>query len=134
MVDNLQETRWREHLRMLREAARGMTVDLETDFKKVEQDMARAPRVAERDAAKIRQDIDYHLFLIGVKLHKARKAFPGKVKGAGKAIGRGAKSLASSTVKDAKKAKRGVKNELALAAGVRHAPMSEWSHPTEKNQ
>lgn len=134
MAQNLQETRWREHLKLLREAARGMKLDLETDFRIVERDIERVPKSAEKDAAKLRTDIDYHLFLLGVKLHKARKAFPGKVKGAGQAIGRGAKALAAGTVKDARKAKRGVKNEFAKAAGLRHEPMIEWSHPTEKNQ
>ena len=131
------ETRFRDHVAMLREATKGLGHDFEAELLSLERKIERSAHLVGRDLTNLQREIDYDLFVLGVKIHRWRKNLPQNLAAGVRTVGRGALEvgrLSGQAMGDAGKAvKRGVKRELAKAAGVRHEPLSEWQYPSEKN-
>jgi hypothetical protein len=133
-----QEARFREHAKLLRQAARGLGADFEIELREAEIKIEKLPRTVGRDAEILAEDIEYDLLRAAVKINKGLKAIPGDVARGARAIGRDAAMLGKKTrtdvVKAEKAVKKGVKKEFAKAAGVTTGTMSEWEYPDKKNK
>jgi hypothetical protein len=132
-----QEARFREHAKLLRQAAHGIGSDVEIELRTVERKIERLPKEIGRDAEILAEDIEMDLLRAAVKINRGLKAIPGEVARGARTIGRDAAMLGKKTrqdvVKAEKAAKKGVKKELAKAAGVETSKMSEWEYPKKKN-
>jgi hypothetical protein len=132
-----QEARFREHLKLLKQAAHGLGSDVDVELHTVEKKIEKFPKVVGRDAEILAEDIEIDLLRAAVKINKGLKAIPGEIARGARALGRDAEELGRRTRKDVvkaeKAAKKGVKKEFAKAAGVETGKMSEWEYPSKKN-
>lgn len=134
MAPEGDETRFKDHVKLLREASRGIGKDIEIEFKDVEKDIARLPRTIGKDYENLAQEIDFKLMRLAIKAHKFRKEFPKEVKADFKKAGHAAKTGAKIAVeapvvygaRAAKSVKKHGQRGLAKAAGTYHNPLNEW--------
>lgn len=134
MASDTDETRFRDHVKLLRQATKGIGKDIEIEFKDVERDIARLPRSIGRDYEDLRVDIELKLARLSIKAHKFKKDFPREVKAdfkrAGHDVKAGAefvgKGVVVESARAAKAVKRGGQKGLSKAAGTYHSPLNEW--------
>lgn len=134
MPPESDEARFRDHVKLLRQATRGIGKDIEIEFKDVEKDIARLPHTIGRDYDNLREEIDFKILRLSIKAHKFKQEFPKEVKADFKKAGHAAKSgvkfageaIVVETARGAKAVKRHSQQGLAKAAGTYHAPLNEW--------
>ena len=135
MSDTREQAQLRRHLSELRGAAAGLGHDFAVEFRNADANIERLGHVTAREAKYLARDIQDELAHIGHQMDAGLRQVPGRIAGAGVAIGAGA-ARAGAYTRDAmvaagKRARTGTKNALASAAGVRKTPMREWHHPTD---
>ncbi len=138
---DVHEARFREHLSMLRQAAKGLGLDLESEFRSVEKDIAELPKAVGKEADHLLREIDYDLFSLSVKIHRVHQEFkklPRKVSDDAQSMGRKAvwfgKKGVAATAAAGKAVKKDVKKELAKAAGIHTDPIQEWHYEQDKER
>ncbi len=138
MVEGREQAQFREHLKEMRKAARGLGRDFAHEFSDLDRKIERFGTVTAAEARNLGSEIQDDFKDLGKTMDAQMRALPRRFADAGIAIGSGA-ARAGGAARDAmvvagKKAKQGTKNALATAAGVKRTPMREWSPPvTETN-
>ena len=133
------EPRFRAHVKLLREATRGIGKDIELEFQEVAHDLSRQPHPIGRDYEQLHTEIELKMARLSIRAHKFRKEFPKEVsqdlRKAGRAVKHGAKVAAEApvvyTARGVRAAKKGAQTGFARAAGAYHDPLEEWNHPEE---
>jgi hypothetical protein len=137
-MTQLRETRFREHVALLRQAARGIGADVEGELKNVETKISRSSKTAGRDAEVLAHEIHLDLARIAVSVSKGSRNLPTNLKKGAVAAGgltkRGLLKAAGETKAAGKAVKKSTKKELAKAAGIYHEPPREWVHPVDQPQ
>jgi hypothetical protein len=133
MTDLRDETRFREHLSEMRQAARGLGRDFASEFADLDRKIERLGRSTGKGTKYLVEDIQDDIAALGKAMDAEMRRIPQHIANAGIAIGSGA-SRAGAATRDAfvsagKRAKQGTRNALASAAGVRRTPIREWSAP-----
>jgi hypothetical protein len=137
MGDRREQAQFREHLRQMRGAARGLGSDFATEFSDLDRKIERFGSATAEDARVLGAQIQDDFTNLGRTMDTQMRLLPQRFANAGIAIGSGV-SRAGGATRDAmvvvgKKAKEGTKNALASAAGVRRTPMREWSAPRSES-
>jgi hypothetical protein len=133
MGDSREQAQFREHLRQMRGAARGLGSDFANEFSDLDRKIERFGSSTAADARELGAQIQEDFTNLGRSMDAQMRQLPRRFADAGIAIGAGV-SRAGGATRDAmvvagKKAKEGTKNALASAAGVKRTPMREWSAP-----
>ncbi len=130
-----QETRFREHLSLLRQAAGGLGRDMENEITQMERKIEQGAKRMGWESQDLAREMEYDFAVMGVRIQKGLRSLPTQVKKGGQALGsavaRGSAAVGSKTadasVRLGKATKKGVKKELARAAGTWHEPLRQWS-------
>jgi hypothetical protein len=133
MTDSREEAQFRTHLAEMRRAASGLGRDFASEFGDLDQKIERLGHVTAKEAKYLALDIQDDFSALGKRMDAEVRRIPQHIANAGVAIGSGAARAGAATrdafVSAGHAAKRGTKNALASAAGVRRTPMREWSPP-----
>lgn len=141
MSDTEEQVRLREHLHQIRTASRGVAKDIGIEASRIEEGIARLPKLTAKEAKYAMLDLEDDLSRLGRAVDDELTRLPGRVASGvvagATAIGSGTARLAGAT-KDAfesagHRAKEGTRNAFAAAAGVKRTPMKQWTHPTEES-
>ncbi len=137
MADNREQSQLRTHLNQIKEAVKGIGHDFSVEIERLDRKISRLSdetgAEAERSIADIRRDMNH----LRIDVEDELRGLPSALTDAGFAIGsktRGAAIAAKDVLYSAThSAKRGTKNLLARAGGVKKGPMREWSPPPDEN-
>lgn len=134
MGDSRDQAQFRQHLSEMRRAAGGLGRDFKHEFTNLDDRIERLGQATGKEAKYLALEIQDDFSTLGRAMDSEMRKIPGRIAGAGVAIGSGA-ARAGGVMRDAavtagKRAKEGTKNAFAAAAGVRRTPMREWSAPS----
>ncbi|MCL5984337.1 MAG: hypothetical protein M1143_02025 [Candidatus Thermoplasmatota archaeon] len=132
------DTRFKEHLAELRNAAKGLGGDIESELRGLEREIEKLPGAVEKDVERMSEDIEYGLLRTALKIQKELKTIPGKVSGGAKTFARDSVKLARAAKVEARHTQKVVKHDVkagfARAAGVETRPISEWKRPKKEEK
>lgn len=128
MSDSSDQTRFREHLSQMRQAARGLGGDFVSEFGDLDTKIERFGHATAKDARYLGQEIQDELSHLGKSIDDEMRRLPGRIAdGASRAGG----ATRDAFVSVGHRTKEGTKNVLASAAGVNRKPIKSWSPPSE---
>ncbi len=136
MVDP-EETQYREHVKELRRAARGIGHDLKVDVGQAPVRIEKFGRKVTKETRYAVLDLEDDLANAGRTVHEEIRKVPGAVATGAVALSRGvegglvggANAVREAAVTAGKATKEASKNTLARMAGVNRKPIKEWRDP-----
>jgi len=134
MSDTREQAQFRAHLREMRQAASGLGRDFGHEFSDLDRKIERLGSATAKEAKYLGLEIQDDFTYLGKTLDAEMRRIPQRISDAGVAIGSGtvraAGAARDAVVAAGHAAKKGTKNALAAAAGVKRTPMQEWSPPS----
>jgi hypothetical protein len=136
-MDTPEQAQLREHVRELRQAARGIGRDLKLEFSDLDEKIDRLGRLTAKEAKYAVLDLQEDLATMNRRIDAELRKIPGAVHdgvvNAGAAIRDGTVAAAVATrdafVDAGHATKEASKNGFARLAGVNRKPMKEWKNP-----
>ncbi len=133
MSDTTEQAQFRRHLSEMRRATAGLSKDFAHEFSELDDKIERLGHATARDTKELAYDIQDDLGNLGRSVDAELRTLPHRIADGATAIGSGT-ARAAGAARDAvvnagKAAKRGTRNALASAAGVKRTPMKSWSAP-----
>jgi hypothetical protein len=136
-METAEQSQLREHVRELRQAARGIGRDMRIEFSDLDGKIERLGRLTKKEAKYAMLDLQDDMAAMRRTIDTEMRKVPGAVHdgvvGAGVAIRDGAVTAATATRDAAVEAghatKEASKNAFARLAGVNRKPMREWKDP-----
>jgi hypothetical protein len=133
-METSEQAQLREHVRQLRQAARGIGRDVRLEFDSMDEKIAHLGKLTRKEAKYALLDLEDDFSAAGRKIDSELRKVPGAVQAgvvtAGAAIRDGAVTAASATrdalVDAGHSTKEVSKNAMARMAGVNRKPMKEW--------
>jgi gas vesicle protein len=136
-METAEQTQFREHVRLLRQAAHGIGHDVKVNFSNLDDKIERLGKMTKKEAKYAILDLEDDLANAGRTINSELKKVPGAVSSGAVAAGTaiqngvvgGATAAREAIVEAGSRTKEASKNTFARLAGVNRKPMKEWKNP-----